>query len=1036
MKAIILGAGGPGPETALQDNRPKCLLPDPRGARLLDWSLAALRASSVTDVVFVGGYHIEEIGRLYPDLRFCFNPDWQHTNVLASFLFAQDEIADGCVLLYADVVCSPVVVAELVKSGDAEVALVVDRSWPRHAGSVPESVRRKAEEVVAHDDRIVRIGKRIEERTDGEFVGLAWFGPKASAFLRRRYHEILESHPDASFHEAPNLRNAYLTDMIQDLIENGFPVTPVWIEGGWAEVAAPRDLARFVLGSKAETLERLATVVKSGTICPQVRFTVMEWHSRADACLDRIVDAFGGGRLVVRSSARSEDSWRCSMAGAYDSVLDVDGGNPEAVRCAVEAVIAGYHRVELQGLDRENQILVQPQITDVLVSGVMFTAYPQTFAPYIVINYDDLSARTDTVTQGERTVKTAMVFRPGSGRLPDPRLDGLMSAARELEALIGYEALDIEFAISRQHELFILQVRPMVAGDEFVVAPAAATSQLGEIKQFVCESMRPLPHLYGKTTVFADMPDWNPAEMIGTQPNPLAFSLYEYLITDSAWRDARARVGYHDPSPHRLMIGLAGHPYIDVRCSFNNLIPAGLPPDTASRLVDTYLAHLVAHPELHDKVEFEVVVTCLTFDFANDIRHLREGPLSQEDLGILCSALRELTNWALTGEREPIRKQLDLVRHLAPRREQVLRAPRTPVGIPRMVAVLLDDCIRFGTIPFSILARYGFIATSLLRSLRTRGVIATDECDRYLGRIRTVAGGLVEDVSHFMSGILSRDDFLGTYGHLRPGTYDITSWRYDERPDLYLPSRDSRVGERVEEFEDPFEFTPAQRRDIDRLLLETGLRCSANQLLEFIPAAIAGREVAKFEFSKSVSDVLSLLSELGSAYGFAREEMACMRVRDLLPLGVGVPAGGLREYLKRCIESGAEAMLQHRVLHLPPLIVSESDIDSFTLPECRPNFVTGKQITAEGVDLSRETDPDLTGKIVFIENADPGFDWIFVHGIAGLITMYGGAASHMTIRCAEFGLPAAIGCGEALFNDLRTARAVELNCGAGYVRSV
>ena len=31
--------------------------------------------------------------------------------------------------------------------------------------------------------------------------------------------------------------------------------------------------------------------------------------------------------------------------------------------------------------------------------------------------------------------------------------------------------------------------------------------------------------------------DWNPAEMIGDKPNPLALSLYKELITDEIWRE-------------------------------------------------------------------------------------------------------------------------------------------------------------------------------------------------------------------------------------------------------------------------------------------------------------------------------------------------------------------------------------------------------------------------------------------------------------------------------------------------------------------
>ena len=63
-----------------------------------------------------------------------------------------------------------------------------------------------------------------------------------------------------------------------------------------------------------------------------------------------------------------------------------------------------------------------------------------------------------------------------------------------------------------------------------------------------------------------------------------------------------------------------------------------------------------------------------------------------------------------------------------------------------------------------------------------------------------------------------------------------------------------------------------------------------------------------------------------------------------------------------------------------------------------------------------------------IENADPGYDWLFGHNIKGLITKFGGANSHMTIRCNELEIPAAIGCGDSLFSKLETTKKLLLNC--------
>ena len=114
--------------------------------------------------------------------------------------------------------------------------------------------------------------------------------------------------------------------------------------------------------------------------------------------------------------------------------------------------------------------------------------------------------------------------------------------------------------------------------------------------------------------------------------------------------------------------------------------------------------------------------------------------------------------------------------------------------------------------------------------------------------------------------------------------------------------------------------------------------------------------------------------------------------------------------------------------------------DLYVVPQHRgaANFVTSKRLDAQPVRLTNRMTgaTDLFGKLVCIECADPGFDWIFTKGLAGLITKFGGANSHMTIRCAELGIPAAIGVGESLFERVASASAVELRCGEKIVRPV
>lgn len=109
------------------------------------------------------------------------------------------------------------------------------------------------------------------------------------------------------------------------------------------------------------------------------------------------------------------------------------------------------------------------------------------------------------------------------------------------------------------------------------------------------------------------------------------------------------------------------------------------------------------------------------------------------------------------------------------------------------------------------------------------------------------------------------------------------------------------------------------------------------------------------------------------------------------------------------------------------------DIDVIDIDEARPNFITNKKVEADIVNLDEEDGTDITGKIVVVTKADPGYDWIFTKNIAGFVTKYGGAASHMAIRCAEFGIPAAIGCGEKIFNSVRMMKRMELDCEEGRI---
>lgn len=769
----------------------------------------------------------------------------------------------------------------------------------------------------------------------------------------------------------------------------------------------------IAIGTKAETLERLASVLTTAVVLPQIRFSVAEWREDRARVTERLTPWLDRP-LAVRSSALAEDRDGQSMAGRFVSVLDVVGADNLAA--AIESVIASFDG------HVNDQVFVQPMLAGVAMAGVGFTRDGSTGSPYLVVNYDATSGRTDTITGGHgRETRTFYAFE---GRTPPPGhpLSPVVSLARELQRVLAIDSVDFEFAVTGDGQVVLFQARPLRLANHGRVATADLADAIARIERKVADGQRPHPYLFGSRTVFGVMPDWNPAEIIGVRPKPLALSLYKDVITDSVWAYQRNNYGYRNLRSFPLMLSLGGQPFIDVRVSFNSFLPADVPPDLAERLVNYYIDSLVAVPSHHDKVEFEIVYSCYTLDLPERMARLAAHGFSPADCDSLTTSLRALTNTIIHPDTGLWLKDIDRIRQLESRRRRVADGVSDPIA---RVYWLIEDCKRYGSLPFVGLARAAFIAVQLLRSLVHTGVLTNDDHRRFMASLSTVGSRLTHDFR-----ALSREAFLARYGHLRPGTYDVQSARYDETPDRYF---DWERPVTAADSEPPFAISIEQLNRTSRLLAEHQLGHDAVGLFNFIKAAIEGREYAKFIFTQSLSDALRLLKQTALDHGLSEEDCAFIDYSCIQQLYASSADPG--EVLKRSVEAGRRAHAVTRQIVLPPLIADASDVWVFEVPPSEPNFVTAG--AAEGpvafADNSRDR---LSGSILMIPSADPGFDWIFAHPIRGFITMWGGANSHMAVRAAELGIPAVIGAGEVLFESWARAQVLAVDCASRQVKVV
>ena len=374
-----------------------------------------------------------------------------------------------------------------------------------------------------------------------------------------------------------------------------------------------------------------------------------------------------------------------------------------------------------------------------------------------------------------------------------------------------------------------------------------------------------------------------------------------------------------------------------------------------------------------------------------------------------------------------IEKTLSLVE----RREKVLNSNLNDIN---KIYLLLEDCKKYGTLPFSNLARCGFIGSILLKSLLDIGCISVTEYDEFFKSIHTVAKEFTNDIYMLSNKKLSKKVFLDRYGHLRPGTYDITSKSYKDGFYDYI---DTNSNPNKPMASDKYNFSKTTKKNIGNEILRCKLNFDTDTLINFIINSTEAREKSKFEFTKSLCAVLELIENIGKVNNININDLSHVSLDTLLQYRNASSRINYRSDVINSIDVNKSKHLITCALNLPELIFSKSDVEMFHLPVMRPNFITHHNVSAKiALLVDGIINKEIDGKIVCIENADPGFDWIFSHNIVGLITKYGGIASHMSIRCAEFDLPAAIGCGEKIFNNLGYGDKVYLDCANKKIRCI
>ena len=245
-KALIVAAGLGSRLKKHTENIPKCML-DFGGKTLLQRQLLSYKQNGVDDISLIRGYKKNKIN--YKGIKYFDNTDYKNNNILNSIFYGEKVINGNIIISYSDILFEPFVVKRAMEA-DHDISVIVDVDWKHYYIDRKDHPLSEAENVIFNsNNEVIKIGKIASEKEEvhGEFIGMIKLTPRGCELLKQNFNRVKKIFWNKPFQRSKIFQKAYLTDMIQELVDIGIKVHCVVIKRGWKEIDTVEDYKKALI---------------------------------------------------------------------------------------------------------------------------------------------------------------------------------------------------------------------------------------------------------------------------------------------------------------------------------------------------------------------------------------------------------------------------------------------------------------------------------------------------------------------------------------------------------------------------------------------------------------------------------------------------------------------------------------------------------------------------------------------------------------------------------------------------------------------
>jgi len=240
MNAIIIAAGSGKRISKEVKNIPKSMV-KVNGKSIIEYQLKVLKQAGIDQIYVITGPYSDKFD--LKNVKYVKDQNYENHDILGSLMEAKKFLKNDVLVLYSDIIFESKIIQQILDSKE-NISIAIDMNWEKMYENRTEHPMLEAENIQLDKmKKLVKIKKNIQNKTNdvGEFLGIIKFTSNGSELFVKKYEELIKTNK-GTFQQASSISKAYITDMIQELIDSKIDIKPIFISGKWCEIDTIQDL--------------------------------------------------------------------------------------------------------------------------------------------------------------------------------------------------------------------------------------------------------------------------------------------------------------------------------------------------------------------------------------------------------------------------------------------------------------------------------------------------------------------------------------------------------------------------------------------------------------------------------------------------------------------------------------------------------------------------------------------------------------------------------------------------------------------------